>query len=155
MRANTFHCFSLHRLDTFCWCWLCCLGRLFGLPYVFPVFFCAQSVRPRYQSMTSIAYLHDCHCCHNERSFVEKKKLSGSAKGLRRLTHGTPSDTHIQKRAKVEPKPTEEQPVEEKKEKSCQDCSDSESCCLQASSVPPWLKRLGSKTQVFEHYKRS
>ena len=37
-------------------------------------FFCAQSVRPRYQSMTSIAYLHDCHCCHNERSIVQKKK---------------------------------------------------------------------------------
>ena len=38
--------------------------------------------------------------------------LSGSAKGLRPLTHGTPSNTHIQKRAKVAPKPTEEQPVE-------------------------------------------
>ena len=24
--------------------------------------------------MTSLAYLHDCHCCYNERSNVQKKK---------------------------------------------------------------------------------
>ena len=24
--------------------------------------------------MTSLAYLHDCHCCYNERSIVQKKK---------------------------------------------------------------------------------
>ena len=24
--------------------------------------------------MTSLAYLHDCHCCYNERSFDPKKK---------------------------------------------------------------------------------
>ena len=48
----------------------------------FLFFFCAQSVRPRYQSMTSIAYLHDCHCCHNERSIVPKKKsVVGSPAG--------------------------------------------------------------------------
>ena len=25
--------------------------------------------------MTSLAYLHDCHCCYNERSNVQKKKV--------------------------------------------------------------------------------
>ena len=24
--------------------------------------------------MTSLAYFHDCHCCYNERSIVQKKK---------------------------------------------------------------------------------
>ena len=77
MRANTFHCFTLHRLDTFCWFGVGCVvwGGCLVCLVCFLFFFCAQSVRPRYQSMTSIAYLHDCHCCHNERSIVQKKKL--------------------------------------------------------------------------------
>ena len=33
-----------------------------------------QSVRSSYQPMTSLAYLHDCHSCYNERSKVQKKK---------------------------------------------------------------------------------
>ena len=33
-----------------------------------------QSVRSSYQPMTSLAYLHDCHSCYNERSIVQKKK---------------------------------------------------------------------------------
>ena len=76
MRANTFHCFTLHRLDTFCWFGVGCVvwGGCLVCLVCFLFFFCAQSVRPRYQSMTSIAYLHDCHCCHNERSIVQKKK---------------------------------------------------------------------------------
>ena len=76
MRANTFHCFTLHRLDTFCWFGVGCVvwGGCLVCLVCFLFFFCAKSVRPRYQSMTSIAYLHDCHCCHNERSIVQKKK---------------------------------------------------------------------------------
>ena len=69
--------FTLHRLDTFCWFGVGCVvwGGCLVCFVCFLFFFCAQSVRPRYQSMTSIAYLHDCHCCHNERSIVQKKNL--------------------------------------------------------------------------------
>ena len=76
-----FHCFTLHRLDTFCWFGVGCVvwGGCLVCLVCFLFFFCAQSVRPRYQSMTSIAYLHDCHCCHNERSIVQKKKVNAFA----------------------------------------------------------------------------
>ena len=60
--------------------------------------------------------------------------LSGPAKGLRPLTHGTPRETHILKRAKIELKPIEEQPVEEVKEESCQDGSDTEDSSSSQSS---------------------
>ena len=79
--------------------------------------------------------------------------LSGSAKGLRPLTHGTPSDTHIQKRAKVAPKPTEEQPVEEEKEESCQDCSDSEGSSSSHSSGATEAEDIESDLESLEeHY---
>ena len=60
--------------------------------------------------------------------------LSGPAKGLRPLTHGTPRETHIQERAKIEPEPIKEQPVEGVKEESCQDCSDTEDSFEDSSS---------------------
>ena len=79
--------------------------------------------------------------------------LSGSAKGLRPLTHGTPSNTHIQKRAKVAPKPTEEQPVEEEKEESCQDCSDSEGSSSSHSSEATEAEDIESDLESLEeHY---
>ena len=43
---------------------------------------------------------------------------SGLAKGLRPLTHGTPRETHIQKKAKIDPQAIEAQPLEEVKEES-------------------------------------
>ena len=43
--------------------------------------------------MTSLAYLHDCHCCYNERSNVQKKKTFVvsllDAIGLANTPHGT------------------------------------------------------------------
>ena len=53
-----------------CWGFAVCLVCFGG---VFP-WISDQSVRSSYQPMTSLAYLHDCHCCYNERSFVQKKK---------------------------------------------------------------------------------
>ena len=79
--------------------------------------------------------------------------LSGPAKGLRPLTHGTPRETHIQKRAKIEPKPTEEQPVEEVKEESCQDCSDSEDSSSSQSSSTTEADDIESDLESLEeHY---
>ena len=49
-----------------------------------------------------------------------------AVKGLRPLTHGTPRETHIQKKAKIDPQETEAQPLEEVKEESGQNCSDPE-----------------------------
>ena len=45
---------------------------------------------------------------------------SGIAKRLRPLTHGTPCETHIQKKAKIDPQEIEVQPVEEVIEESSQ-----------------------------------
>ena len=36
-----------------------------------------QPARSSYQPMTIIAYLHDCHCCYDERSNVQKKMAGG------------------------------------------------------------------------------
>ena len=47
-------------------------------------FFLDQSVCSSYQPMTYLAYLHDCHCCHNERSLDQKKKRLQS---LSRTSH--------------------------------------------------------------------
>ena len=83
----------------------------------------------------------------------EDCSVSGPAKGLRPLTHGTPRETHIQKRAKVEPKPTEEQPVEEVKEESCQDCSDSEDSSSSQSSSTTEADDIESDLEnLEEHY---
>jgi len=61
---------------------------------------------------------------------------SGIAKRLRPLTHGTPRETHIQKKAKIDPQEIEAQPVEEVKEEISQNCSDSEdSSGSQSSSI--------------------
>ena len=79
--------------------------------------------------------------------------LSGPAKGLRPLTHGTPRETHIQKRAKIEPKATEVQPVEEVKEESCQDCSDSEDSSSSQSSSTTEADDIESDLESLEeHY---
>ena len=58
----------------------------------------------------------------------------GLAKGLRPLTHGAPREIHVQKKAKIEPQPAEAQPVEEVKEDSSQNCSDSEDSSSSHSS---------------------
>ena len=45
--------------------------------FCFGVFVCLildQSVRSSYQPMTSLAYIHDCHCCYDERSIDQKKR---------------------------------------------------------------------------------
>ena len=68
--------FTVHRLVRFCW-WVGCWGLV-----VFVFCFCGflvwiadQSMRSSYQPMTSLAYLHDCHYCYNERSNVQKKNM--------------------------------------------------------------------------------
>ena len=59
---------------------------------------------------------------------------SGLAKGLRPLTHGTPRETHIQKKAKIDPQAIEAQPLQEVKEESSPNCSDSEDSSSSQSS---------------------
>ena len=66
---------------------------------------------------------------------------------------GTPRETHIQKRAKIEPKPIEEQPVEEVKEESCQDCSDTEDSSSSQSSSTTEADNIESDLESLEeHY---
>ena len=78
---------------------------------------------------------------------------SGLAKGLRPLTHGTPRETHIQKKAKIEPQATEAQPVEEVKEESSQNCSDSEdSSSSQSSSIMEAEDIESDLESLEEHY---
>ena len=58
-----------------------------------------------------------------------------------------------QKRAKVAPKPTEEQLVEEEKEENCQDCSDSESSSSSHSSEVTEVEDIESDLESLEeHY---
>ena len=66
---------TVHRLVRFCWL-VSVVGVLLFVWFGFGVlpWFSDQSVGSSYQPMTSLAYLHDCHSCYNERSKVQKKK---------------------------------------------------------------------------------
>ena len=72
--VNTFHLSHFHRLVSFCrfvfgrWGGFVCFAVAFFL-------FTDQSVRSSYQPMTSLAYIHDCHSCYDERSIDQKKKF--------------------------------------------------------------------------------
>ena len=56
---------------------------------------------------------------------------------------------------RIEPKPTEEQPVEEEKEESCQDCSDSESSSSSHSSGATEAEDIESDLQSLEEHNYS
>ena len=70
---HTFHLSHFHRLVSFCRFVLGCWGGLFAL--VLFLLFTDQSVRSSYQPMTSLAYIHDCHSCYDERSIDQKKTV--------------------------------------------------------------------------------
>ena len=78
---------------------------------------------------------------------------SGLAKGFGPLTHGAPRETHIQKKAKIDPPVIEAQPVEEVKEKSSQNCSDSEDSSSSQSSSTTEAEDIESDLESLEeHY---
>ena len=78
---------------------------------------------------------------------------SGLAKGLTPLTHGTPRETHIQKKAKIDPQAIEAQPLEEVKEESSQNCSDSEDSSSSQSSSTTEAEDIESDLESLEeHY---
>ena len=67
-----FHLSHFHRLVSGLLVWVWLLGRF--VCFAFAFFLSSdQSVRSSYQPMTSLAYLHDCHCRYDERSVVQKK----------------------------------------------------------------------------------
>ena len=77
----------------------------------------------------------------------------GLAKGFRPLTHGAPRETHIQKKAKIDPPVIETQPVEEAKEESSQNCSDSEDSSSSQSSSTTEAEDIESDLESLEeHY---
>ena len=75
--VHMFHLSHFHRLVSFCWFGSGCWG---GFVCFAVAFFLStdQSVRSSCQPMTSLAYLHDCHCRYDERSIVQKKNQHGS-----------------------------------------------------------------------------
>ena len=73
--VHTFHLSHFHRLVSFCRFVFGCWGGSVCFAVAF-FLFTDQSVRSSYQPMTSLAYLHDCHSCYDERSIVQKKKHS-------------------------------------------------------------------------------
>ena len=78
---------------------------------------------------------------------------SGITKGLRPLTHATPRETHIQKKAKIDLQEIEAQPLEEMKEESSQNCSDSEDSSSSQSSSTAEAKDIESNLESLEeHY---
>ena len=78
---------------------------------------------------------------------------SGLAKGFGPLTHGAPRETHIQKKAKIDPPVIEAQPVEEVKEESSQNCSDSEDSSSSQSSSTTEAEDIESDLESLEeHY---
>ena len=78
---------------------------------------------------------------------------SGIAKGLRPLNHGTPRETHIQKKAKIDPQEIDAQPLEEVKEESSQNCSDSEDSSSSQSSSTAEAEDIESDLESLEeHY---
>ena len=77
----------------------------------------------------------------------------GLAKGLGPLTHGAPREIHVQKKAKIEPQTAEAQPVEEVKEDSSQNCSDSEDSSSSHSSSTTEAEDIESDLESLEeHY---
>ena len=80
VRAHT--CFAC--LTFIDWSAFVGLGWLLGrfVCFAFAFFLSTdQSVRSSYQPMTSLAYLHDCHCRYDERSIVQKKNINVSFVG--------------------------------------------------------------------------
>ena len=73
--VHMFHLSHFHRLVSFCWFGFGCWG---GSVCFAVAFFLStdQSVRSSCQPMTSLAYLHDCHCRYDERSIVQKKNFN-------------------------------------------------------------------------------
>ena len=51
---------------------LVCWGCLFGA-FLLPLYVADQSLRSSCLPMTTLAQLHDCHSCNDERSIVQKK----------------------------------------------------------------------------------
>ena len=70
--AHMFHLSHIHRLVSFCWFGFGCWGGFVCFAFAF-FLSTDQSVRSSCQPMTSLAYLHDCHCRYDERSIVQKK----------------------------------------------------------------------------------
>ena len=78
---------------------------------------------------------------------------SGIANRLRPLTHGTPCEAHIQKKAKIDPQEVEVQPVEEEIEESSQNCSDSEDSSSSQSTSTVEAEDIESDLEnLEEHY---
>ena len=75
---------------------------------------------------------------------------SGIATGLRPLAHGTPRETHIQKKAKIDPQEIEAQPLEEVKEESNQNCSDLEDSSGSQSSSTAEAEDIESDFESLE-----
>ena len=77
----------------------------------------------------------------------------GVAKRLRPLIHGTPRETHIQKKAKIDLQEIEAQPLDEVKEESSQNCSDSEDSSSSQSSSTAVAEDIESDLESLEeHY---
>ena len=82
-----FHLSHFHRLVSSCWFGFGCWGGFVGFAFAF-FLSTDQSVRSSCQPMTSLAYLHDCHCRYDERSIVQKKNgFSWGALGIIVLPH--------------------------------------------------------------------
>ena len=71
--VHTFHLSHFHRLVSLCRFVLGCWGGFVCFAVAF-FLFTDQSVRSSYQPMTSVAYIHDCHSCYDERSIDQKKR---------------------------------------------------------------------------------
>ena len=56
---------------------LVCWGCLFGV-FLLLLYVADQSLRSSCLPMTTLAQLHDCHSCNDERSIVQKKNASPS-----------------------------------------------------------------------------
>ena len=74
--VHTFHLSHFHRLVSYCRFVFGCWGGFVCFAVAF-FLFTDQSVRSSYQPMTSLAYIHDCHSCYDERSIDQKKDLGG------------------------------------------------------------------------------
>ena len=89
--VHTFHLSHFHRLVSFCRFVFGCWGGSVCFAVAF-FLFTDQSVRSSYQPMTSLAYLHDCHSCYDERSIVQKKSIPifhSLVSCLKKLTNNT------------------------------------------------------------------
>ena len=71
--VTRFTCLTFHRLVSFCRFVFGCWGGFVCFAVAF-FLITDQSVRSSYQPMTSLAYIHDCHSCYDERSTDPPKK---------------------------------------------------------------------------------